>query len=338
MAATIRDVAREAGVSVATVSRVLNSSGPVREATRRRVSEAAQRLRFTPNTTARSLSTRTTRTVGVLLPDLHGEFFSELIRGIDRAARHAGYHLLVSGSHNDPDQLEAAMHAMRGRVDGLILLASGFDAPTLGRALPDNLPIALMNAGPGHGQYDVVNIDNYGGARAMTEHLIRIGHRDIRMIGGAGHNRDARERQRGFEDALTAAVIVRRASWVVPGDFTEPAGARAAQQLLAQPARPTAIFAANDAMAVGALSHVKQAGLRVPEDVAVVGFDDIPIAAFLDPPLTTVRVSIADVSNMVAVRLFTSIRAGNQNVHAQEIVATELVVRRSCGAISAVVR
>jgi LacI family transcriptional regulator len=329
MPATSRDVAREAGVSIATVSRVLNNSGPVREATRQRVREAARQLRFTPNSTARSLSTRTTGTIGVLLPDLHGEFFSELIRGIDQVAQRSGYHLLVSSAHNQPHQLESAVHAMRGRVDGLILMASGLAATTLDQTLPDHLPVGLMNAETDRSRYDVVNIDNCGGARAMTEHLLGLGHREIRMIGGADHNRDASERIRGFHQALDAARIPRQGDWVEPGDFTEAAGARATRKLLAEPVPPTAIFAANDSMAVGALSAVREAGRSVPGDVAVVGFDDIPIAAFVDPPLTTVRVSIARVSELLTERLFTSIRAGNANVHTQETIATELVIRRS---------
>ena len=332
MPVTSRDVAREAGVSVATVSRVLNNSGPVKEATRQRVREAAQQLRFTPNSTARSLSTRTTGTIGVLLPDLHGEFFSELIRGIDQVAQRRGYHLLVSSAHNQPHQLESAVHAMRGRVDGLILMASGLAAATLEQTLPDHLPVGLMNAETDRTRYDVVNIDNCGGARAMTEHLLRLGHRDIRMIGGADPNRDALERIRGFHLALAVAGIPRPDDWVEPGDFSEASGARAARKLLSEPVPPTAIFAANDSMAVGALSAVRAAGLSVPADVAVVGFDDIPIAAFSDPPLTTVRVSIARVSELLTERLFTSIRAGNANAHTQETVSTELVIRRSCGA------
>jgi LacI family transcriptional regulator len=332
MPATSRDVAREAGVSIATVSRVLNNSGPVKEATRQRVREAARQLRFMPNTTARNLSTRTTGTIGVLLPDLHGEFFSELIRGIDQVAQRRGYHLLVSSAHNQAHELESAVHAMRGRVDGLILLASGLAATTLEHTLPDHLPVGLMNAATDRTRYDVVNIDNCGGARAMTEHLLQLGHREVRMIAGADANRDALERIRGFHMALDAARIPRRGNWVVPGDFSEAGGAHAAQRLLEEQVRPSAIFAANDSMAVGALSAVRAAGLSVPADIAVVGFDDIPIAAFMDPPLTTVRVSIARVSELLTERLFTSIRAGNANPHTQETVATELVVRRSCGA------
>jgi LacI family transcriptional regulator len=332
MPATIRDVAREAGVSVATVSRVLNDSGPVRDTTRRRIREVAARLDFTPNTTARSLSTRRTHTIGVLLPDLYGEFFSEIIRGIDQTAQRHRFHVLISSSHNKPAEVEAAVAAMRGRVDGLVLLASGLDAGILAKHLPERVPVVLINADHDGSHFDCLNVDNFGGAVAMTRHLLLLGHLEVRMIRGADHNRDAGERERGFRAALQAAGIACQDSWVVSGDFTEASGYRATQELLAAPTRPTAIFAANDSMAVGALSAVRDAGMRVPEDVAVVGFDDVPIAEFVSPPLTTVRVAIATLGATAAERLFLSIQAQNRNERKHETLPTELVIRRSCGA------
>ena len=332
MPATIRDVAREAGVSVATVSRVLNDSGPVREATRRRIREVAARLQFIPNTTARSLSTRRTHTIGVLLPDLYGEFFSEVIRGIDQTAQRHHFHVLISSSHNEAAEVESAVGAMRGRVDGIVMLASGLDVEILSRNLPERVPVVLINAAHDGSLYDCLSVDNFGGAVAMTHHLLALGHREIRMIRGAEHNRDAGERERGFRIALQQAGITCPPGWIVAGDFTEASGYQATQNLLVAAVRPTAIFAANDSMAVGALSAVREAGLRVPEDVAVVGFDDIPIAAFVSPPLTTVRVSIATLGATAAERLFASIHAQNRNERTHQIVSTELVIRRSCGA------
>jgi LacI family transcriptional regulator len=149
VSATIRDVAREAGVSVATVSRVFNNSGPVREDTRRRIDDVARRLRYIPNSAARTLSTRRTQTVGVVLPDLYGEFFSEVIRGIDQVVQESGWHLLVSSSHNERAEIEAALRAMRGRVDGLIVMSPDLDATTLSRNLPESLPVVLLNCESG---------------------------------------------------------------------------------------------------------------------------------------------------------------------------------------------
>jgi len=332
MAVTIRDVAREAGVSVATVSRVLNDSGPVRESTRVRVRDAARRLHFSPNTTARSLSTSQTKTLGVLLPDVYGEFFSEIMRGIDQQARRRGFHVLLSGAHNEADEVEAAVHAMRGRVDGLILMAAELDPEVLERSLPDRVPVVLINADHDASRFDTINIDNYGGAAAMTLHLLGLGHREIRLIGGSARNRDATERRRGFEDTLRRAGITPRPAWVLSGDFTEASGYAATEQLLREVPRPTAIFAANDSMAVGALSAVRSAGLRVPEDLAVVGFDDVPIARYVNPALTTVRVAISKLGECAAERLFETIRAQNRHDRKHELQPTELVIRSSCGA------
>jgi LacI family transcriptional regulator len=310
----------------------MNDSGPVRHETRVRIEEAVLKLHFTPNSTARSLSTRQTHTIGVLLPDLYGEFFSEIIRGIDQTIQGKGFHALISSSHNDAGEVEAALRTMRGRVDGLILMASGLMSDTLARILPHNTPIVLINANYDGSHYDTLDVDNFAGAFDMTGHLLALGHREIRMIRGADGHRDASEREAGFRAALIAAGIVDIDGWIIPGEFTEASGFRATQQILAGPVRPTAIFAANDSMAVGALSALREAGVRVPEDVAVVGFDDIPIAEYVSPPLTTVRVSVATLGARAVERLFGSIEAHNTHEHKSEVLPTELTIRRSCGA------
>src|SRR2546421_10721408 len=213
MKVTIRDVAREAGVSVATVSRVLNDSGPVRDTTRRRIVEVATALRYTPDSAARSLITRKTNTLGVLLPDLYGEFFSEVIRGIDQTARQRGFHLLVSSSHNDRSQMETALRAMRGRVDGLVVMSPHIDGAGIAAILPESLPVVLLNCTPpeescasdgaaGVTQFDSFGIDNLGGAAAMVRHFVAHGHRRIAIITGPAHNSDAEERLCGYRDAL----------------------------------------------------------------------------------------------------------------------------------------
>src|SRR5881227_356474 len=162
---TIHDVAARAGVSVATVSRVLNRNAPVRQETLQHVQDVARRLRYVPNTAARALSIRRSHTVGIVLPDVHGEFFSEVIRGIDVAARRAGYHILVSGSHSDVGEMLEVLGAMRGRVDGLVVMAPDVAHASLHQSLPSGLPLVLLNSTDG--DRDAITIDNYGGARAM---------------------------------------------------------------------------------------------------------------------------------------------------------------------------
>ena len=202
---TIKDVARLANVSVATVSRVLNSSAPVREHTSARVLEIARELRFSPNGAARTLKRRQATALGVILPDLYGEFFSELLRGIDQEAQRANHSLLVSSSHHDSRGIGAAVRAMRGRVDGLLVMAPDVSAPLLAEVLPSGVPTVLLNGPAVDAEVYEITVDNFGGAHAMTRHLIALGHVRIGFIAGAARNHEAIERERGYHAALREA-------------------------------------------------------------------------------------------------------------------------------------
>lgn len=329
---TIKDVARTAGVSVATVSRVSNDSHRVREGTRTRVQEVARRLGYTPHAAARSLSTRRTHTIGVLLPDLYGEFFSEIIRGIDQTARAQGYHLLLASARNDGDAFQAALHAMRGRVDALIVMAPELDGDVRQWLLPERLPVMLLNGAPSDAPFGSLAIANYDGVLAMVRHLAGLGHRRIAIIRGAAGNFDAAERLRGYRAALSEARLAADPSLEFPGDFSEAAGHAAAQRILALAHRPTAVFAANDCMAIGAMSAFRDAGLRVPEDIALGGFDDIPMARYVDPALTSVHVDICALGERAAAGLLAALREPADRHPRRETLPTTLVVRRSCGA------
>ena len=328
---TIKDVARAAGVSVATVSRVQNGSDLVKEETRHRVGAVAARLGYHPHGAARSLITRQTNTIGVLLPDLYGDFFSEVIRGIDQTAQRHGHHLLVSSSHDDCPALEAALRSMRGRVDGLIVMWPEMDAETALRNLPGGFPLVLLSAPLGPDGFDVITVANYEGAYAMVCHLLDLGHRRVAIIKGIEGNADAAERLRGYRGALASAGLA-SAAIEVAGDFGEESGFRAAGELLRRKDRPTAIFAANDAMAIGALSALRQAGLRVPDDLALAGFDDIPLARYLDPPLSSVHVDISGLGRHATLRLLAAVRDKDRHEHRAETLPTTLVLRQSCGA------
>ncbi len=330
MAVTIKDVAREARVSVASVSRALNGSANVTEITRRRIIGVAERLRYVPHSAARSLITRRTQTVGALLPDLFGEFFSELIRGIDLAARARGLHLLVSSSHGNPSEAAAALRAMQGRVDGVLVMSPHVDAAFLTQHLSDSLPAVLINSPAQSERYATLNIDNYGGAFAMTQHLIAAGFRSIAFITGPDGNFDASERLRGFNDAVAAGkqpIDVQ----IFHGDFTEESGNRAGKSVCESKHRPRVVFAANDMMAIGCLLAINEAGLRVPDDIALVGFDDIPIARFVSPPLTTVRVRIAELGRSALERLAAQFDSSNTQEQSSQEPSCDIVVRASCG-------
>jgi len=325
--ATIRDVARRAEVSVASVSRVLTGAGAVTEATRARVLEAVEALQYVPHSGARSLSTSKTSTVGVILPDLYGEYFSELIRGMDVGARALGYHLIVSSSHDDADEASAAIRSMRGRVDGLIVLSPHLGAANLASSLAGRLPVLLMNGGADAGRPSIV-VDNHGGAVAAVEHLIATGRRRIAHIAGPAGNLEAEARLAGYLEAMAAAGLP---TTVVDGAFTKASGHDAGAKLAAMAERPDAVFAANDNMAIGALLALEEAGLRAPEDVAIVGFDDVPLASLVRPALTTLRINIADMGRGALERLVKLIEsAGAADADAAcEVVRPQLVVRPS---------
>ena len=331
MRVTIREVAVKAGVSVTTVSRVFNDSAVVSAVTRQRVFDAASALRYSPNLAARSLITRQTHTIGLLLPDLYGEFFSEIMRGIDLIATQHNYHLLVSNSHNDRQAVEIATRHMRGRVDGLILMAPDIDAQFLASVVPDHLPVVLLNSWLDLPLRDSLHVDSYRGARAMVEHLIGHGHQRIAMLKGSDSNLDARERLRGYRDALLAHGCLVSDTLEIVGNFTESSGYAGALQLLQLPDLPTAIFAANDSMAIGALSALRSRGVLVPDQMAVAGFDDIPIAAYMTPSLTSVRVFISELGARACQRLLDAIHSGNGQAANNEVIPTEVIPRQSCG-------
>lgn len=328
---TIKDVARHADVSVATVSRALNGHPNVAEDVRRRVRDVATQLRYSPHHAARSLSSRQTRTIGVVLPDLYGEFFSELVRGIDQVARERGLHLLVSSYHGDPAEQGVALRTMRGRVDGLLLM-SPFVAGTgdLASELPQ-MPVVLMNPALAGQQLPSVGVDNHGGAMAMVQHLLAAGHRRVAFVAGPEDNFDASERLRGYRDALAQAAPGVE-PWVLPGRFDEASGHAAGQRLLEAGERPDAVFAANDIMALGCLFALGQAGVRVPADIALAGFDDIPLSRYVDPPLTTMRVEIAELGARAIRRLLDDGPGAAGSVPpGPELIEPRLVVRASSG-------
>jgi LacI family transcriptional regulator len=325
---TINDVAREARVSVASVSRVVNGHANVLPETRRRITEVIDRLRYVPHTAARSLITRRTHMIGVLLPDLHGEFFSELIRGIDAAAREHGLQVLLSSSHGDAAEMAVAIRAMHGRVEGLLVLAPQLDTTAL-RELAPAVPAVFMNSRVA-GRTPSLAIDSYGGARTMVRHLIACGHRAIAHITGPTNNFDAHERERGYRDELAASQPGARPQ-IVRGDFTETSGYAAGRALAAQAARPDAVFAANDAMAIGCLAALDALGVAVPGEIAVAGFDGIPLAGFVRPALTTMQAPIVELGRGAVDRLAGLIAQPDAKLGAATL-QPELVIRESCGA------
>lgn len=331
MTATIKDVARKAGVSVATVSRAFNNAESVNEGTLKHVRQVARDIRYIPNAVGRSLSMRKTDAVGLLLPDLYGEFFSEVIRGSDQIVQENHFHLLVSSSHSNREELESALRVMSGRIDGLIVMSPHIDAHTLNENLPHTMPVVLLNCYVEDDPFDSVNIDNFGGAFLMVQHLIRHGHKRIAVIKGIEPNFDAAERLRGYRASIEQGGAERDSALEFSGNFSEASGYDAAKRALGIHPRPTAIFASNDSMAIGALSALREKGVRVPDEMALAGFDDIPIVRYLSPSLTTVHFGIDDLGARAVETVLHAIREKNRHRKQRITLPTTLNIRESCG-------
>lgn len=285
---TIREVARAAGVSVATASRALNGLASVTPETRAKIEAAAGELDYVPHSGARSLTKRRTDTIGVILPDLYGEFFSEIIRGIDQVVQSATKHLLLANMHGNAEETLLAIRAMRGRVDGLLVMPPDSNAETIAARLVGEIPTVLLGARPSEGTSPFVAVDNYAGARLATEHLIERGARQLVHIAGPVTNHDALERARAFRDVVRERLNIGDPK-VIPGDFRETGGRGAADRVLRDHADCDAVFAANDLMAVEFMSAMREAGVAIGTDLMVAGFDDIPLARYVVPQLTSVH-------------------------------------------------
>ncbi len=327
--ATIHDVARVAGVSVASVSRVFNGRDHVRAAMRTRVEEAAAQLGYVPHAGARSLSMARTGAIGVVLPDLHGEFFSELLRGMDREASTRGLGLLLTVLH-DGRGLDT-LAALRGQVDGLVVMAPQLDPAIVAQHMPRGVATLFLACAPQDGSASL-RIDNRAGAAAAVAHLAAGGAKRIVHLSGPAGNLDAQERRAGAEAAAEAAGVT---LCVVEGDFREGSGAVVGACVAAGTIEADAIFAGNDMMAIGALMALKRHGVAVPEQVAVAGFDDIPLARLVSPALTSVAIDIAAMGARAVAQLAARIAAARDGFPegassgADEAIVPHLMVRET---------
>lgn len=325
---TMREVAKAAGVSVATASRALNGLSSVTRETREKIEAAAATLDYIPHSGARSLTRQRTDTIGVILPDLFGEFFSEMIRGIDVIVHGVGKNMLLGNMHGSSEEAANAIRSMRGRVDGLLVMPPNSTAETIGKALHRSIPTVLLNARPENSYTPFVTVDNYAGARLVTDHLIAQGARRIVHIAGPAGNRDATERKRGYRDAL-AEGLPGVTPIVLPGDFREDAGREAARLLLAGQMTFDAVFAGNDQMAVELMSELRNAGLVIGKDVLVAGFDDIPLARYVTPQLTTVHSDITRLGSTGALMVLRMLSGEELGTESGLTIVPTLAVRGS---------
>ena len=325
---TVYDVAKEARVSTATVSRVLNGHETVAKSLQEKVRIAAERLNYRPHQAARSLMIKRTDTIGMILPDMYGDFFSEFIRGADQEARKRNLHLLVHSSYSENDEIANAMQTMHGKVDGAIIVSSHLRVEEFCSEVLKELPIVIVGGKKDSKIFPTVNLDNYRGAYNMTEHLIQQGYRKICLIGGPSNNSDAVERKRGCFRAVQR-LLSSFSVEVMEGDFTEESGYKAGKKIADQNQKPEVVFALNDSMAIGCLRAFKEQNLIVPDDIALVGFDDIPLARYVTPSLTTVRIPVTEMGQKSLEMIRHQVRSDSRLATEDYEFSPELVIRDS---------
>ncbi len=340
MPPTLEEVAKLAGVSRSTVSRVINEHPNVRPEVRQRVWEVIRQTGYQPHAAARSLATRRTWVIGLIIPQAVTTLFTDpyfpiLLRGIADVCNAHNYHLMLSLFSQRRVQNSRAyqdllyQQVLRGRhLDGVVVSSAPLDDPIFPCLLEDNVPFVIVGRYL-HERINYVDVDNVVGARMAVEHLLRLGHERIATITGPLNMCAGQDRLEGYRQALAARGIPVDENLIAEGDFSEQGGRAAMQRLL--PHRPTAVFAASDMMAVGALKTLRDAGLRVPDDIALVSFDDIPLASMVDPPLTTVRQPIEQLGSTAAELLISLLENPQEETVHRIVLPTELVIRASCG-------
>jgi len=330
---TLEELAKIAGVSRSTISRVINNEPNVREAVRERVWKVVQETGYHPNAAARSLASKRSQTLGLVIPlpvttVFSDPFYGNVIQGVAETAAQYEYHLMLSMVTRNTEEAFYRRALRSSILDGLVILAAPVDDPLLSRLAEDTIPFVVVGRHPDLPSISYVDTDNIRGSRMAVEHLIRHGRRKIGTVTGPLKNCAGLDRLEGYRNALRDAGIHVDEELIQEGDFTEASGYIGAQYLLAH--HPDAVFVASDLMATGVLRAFNEAGVRVPDDIALVGFDDAPIAALTDPPLTTVRQQVYELGT-AAVELLLHLKEDDSHGPLRTILPTELVIRRSSG-------
>jgi LacI family transcriptional regulator, galactose operon repressor len=332
---SIFDVADEAGVSIATVSRVINQPEVVKPRTRENVESIIEKLNYRPNPAARALLTKKTNILGLLLPDMHGDFYSEIIRGANLASREKKYHLILSSFSSSQEQAEMAQEFARDRlVDGLIIMITLASKRLLSKLSQIEIPIVVIDKGVKRYQLDNIVVDNFSGACEAVEHLV-VDHKinDVFFFGGYKDNIDTQDRLKGYKEILkeNSIPIDERKIFFLGYSYNDSAEqTRELKRMLKK--GKSAIFAANDEMAIGAIDALLEMGFNVPKDVAVVGFDNIRVAKMTNPPLTTVNFPMSEIGREAVDMILERISGSRKEVK-KAIIHARLIVRQSCGCL-----
>lgn len=332
MTPTIKQIAKKADVSIATVSRVLNNDTRVSEETKNKVLQISNELNYRPNLLARNFVKKTSYSIGLILPDISDEFFTDIIRGVDEITYKSGYYTMVASSHKYRTLTDAIISfSDTGLVGGVILLLSSLTEEIKAILKESKIPFVLIGAGKKEQEFDAVTIDNYQGAFNATEYLIKKKKfTKIAHITGPQDNDDAYLRKKGFIDACKKYGIAINKSYIVDGDFTIDSGYHGFIQLYGLSEKPQAIFAANDMMALGCYDAANYFNVKIPDDISLIGFDDIFISKYVNPGLTTVRVQIEEVGRTAASILISKLNGSNGKAHPLIKIPTEVIIRGSC--------
>ena len=329
---TIYDIAREANVSPATVSRVLNRQGNVRDETAQKVLKIAKARKYSPNVMARSLRTKKTFLIGLIIPDIDNPIFPAPVRGIQDVANQEDYSVIIhSTDENEQKEVETLRRLHAVGVDGLIINiseSSSLLVEEIRRLRRESLPIVAL--GPWHPdlEIDCVSVDNEKGAYMATEHLLKLGYQKIAVVLGPGENISSRERFLGYKKAMEDYCVKLSEEFVYEGNFKMGSGYKAAKEMLNKSQRPEAIFCVNDVMALGAMTALQEEGVRIPEDIALIGFDDIELAGLARPSLTTVAQPKYETGKIAAELLFEQIK-GSLSPGKYYTIEPKLVIRET---------
>lgn len=331
--ARTKDVAVLAGVSTATVSHVINKTRLVCEETKQKVLAAIESIGYTPNIHARNLASGSSKTLGLIISDITNPFFPDLVKSIQDSALGPGYEVIVANTNYESEHdISCVQRLLELRVRGVMVMTTEQDDAMVARLLQSKVSAVFLDIGKVGPQVSNIRV-NYGkGIHQAVEHLLELGHRRIAFIGGPDHFESAQFRRQAFVRTMKKYGSLHTESTIFEGDFKYESGERAVLELLALKHQSTAIIAANDLMAVGALGELKRAGLRVPADVSVIGCDDIWLAALTDPPLTTIKIPRAQIGR-AAVEAVLEISSEDDRPGREIKIPTELVVRKSTGKV-----
>ncbi|MCY9658695.1 LacI family DNA-binding transcriptional regulator [Paenibacillus chondroitinus] len=335
MKATIYDVAREAGVSIAAVSQVINGKGKISEERRNEIFLVMERLNYRPSVIAAALTGKKTYTLGLLVPDISNPFFAEIAHAVEDQGHKLGYSIVICSTHNEDERIERYLTLLQQKsVDGMII-GTGMDNLELLSPLVDkSIPIVSIAREMASPYVQTVHVGDFEGGKLAAQHLLELGHTRIAVLAEHLKVSSSRERIRGFREALAGAGLELPEASVKSGGYDLLRdGKRQTMELLQQEGRPSALFCCNDLLAIGALQAAKALGLRVPEDVSIVGFDDTILASVTDPPLTTIAQPI-EAMGKLAVDLVIAQLANKADAKPEQVLKPELVVRKSTGAIS----